>query len=216
MNGILGFSSLLEDDNITKKERKEFLHLIKISSEQLLRIITDIVDISKIEAGLIVISKTEININILLKNIYSLYEKDINLQDKKHDVTLKYNLSLKDTESNIFTDDVRLRQILINLINNSIKFTSKGKIIYGYKQKTINNKQFIEFYVHDTGIGIKKEKLKVIFEQFIQADNSHTREYGGTGLGLSISKGLVKLLGGTINVESKYKEYTNFTFSIPI
>jgi signal transduction histidine kinase len=127
-------------------------------------------------------------------------------------IILTSKKNLKDSESTIYSDEGRIRQVLINLIDNAIKFTDKGYVEFGYE---VSQQGIISFYVKDTGIGIAKKKQKIIFNRFVQAHESHLNKYGGTGLGLSIAKGIVELLGGEISLESEKNRGTTFYFTIP-
>ncbi len=211
MNGIIGFTKLLSNNDLSISKRDNFIKIIGESSKQLLNIINDIIDISKIETGQFDINVQEICINDLLLELFAFHEavaskKDINLYLKK---------PLNDQESTILTDSVKLRQILDNLISNALKFTHKGFISIGYKLIKKKNTIFLQFYIEDTGIGIKKEMHDRVFDQFRQADNSHSKEYGGTGIGLSIAKAYVQKLGGDIYINSQTDKGTTFYFTVP-
>ncbi|MCK5822658.1 MAG: response regulator, partial [Bacteroidales bacterium] len=206
MNGILGFAELLKDPEIKSKERKLFLEVIEKSGIQLLSIINDIIDISKIETGQIEIRHNKICINDLLHELCAFFKPIV-----KDGVKSNCFTELPDDQSNIYTDKTKVTQILTNLINNAIKFTEKGHINIGYTLKS----NYIEFYVEDTGIGIKPEAQELIFERFRQAETDNSTLYSGTGLGLSISKAYVEFLGGKIWLESKVNKGSTFYFVIP-
>jgi PAS domain S-box-containing protein len=212
MNGIVGFTQMIREGNIDTQIRKEYENIIYLSTRQLLHIIDDIVDISKIEANQLTINKTSFNINELISELQLFFERELSASDKGPDIRLSSYKESGDQECNIFTDQDRLRQIMNNLIGNAIKFTKRGEIKFGY---TLSDNNF-QFFVEDTGIGIDEELYSIIFEYFRQADEGHTRQYGGTGLGLPIAKGLVEILGGEIWVESKKGIGTTFYFSLPI
>ncbi len=206
MNSIIGFSDLLADPDLTDDQREEYIQLISTSGNDLVHLIDDIIDLSKIETNQIKINKTETRINRVLNDIYSYYK---NILLKNHsDVELKLNI---DNTSNftINTDDFRLKQILSKLVDNAIKFTEKGIIEFGctIKEKNIN------FFVKDTGIGIPKDKQNMVFKKFWK-DESHIKLRRGTGLGLSIAKKFVELLNGKIWFKSD-KTGTIFYFNIP-
>ncbi len=207
MNGIIGFSDLLLKPNLSKEKKSFFVKTIISCSQQLLNIVNDILDISKIEAGEIRISKDQLMLNDLFMEIYATYKL------KTPEKTIEFHISkgLKDSESQIITDKTRLSQILTNLLDNAFKFTHQGIIKAGYE---LGN-DILKFFVKDTGIGIKPEAQSQIFERFRQVELEMTRQYGGTGLGLSISKKLVELLGGKIWLESKEGKGTTFFFTIP-
>ncbi len=211
MNGILGFSNLLRDDELSEEEREKYLNIIESSGNQLLTLINDIIDISMIEAGQVKIKESNVNINQLINNVYSLSKAEMKLREKEQ-LELRSFMACDDNTSNIIIDRVRLKQILINLINNAIKFTEKGYINFGYEKPV--NKQ-LKFFVEDTGPGLPQNKKNQIFERFRQADELSTTNFGGTGLGLAISKGLVELLGGKIWVESQHGKGATFYFNLP-
>jgi len=209
MNGILGMTQLIANKDITTEQQKEYLDLIHKNSETLLNLIGDIIDVSKIEAGQMNIILKSFRLNTLFDQIYGLLSSGSAFKSKK-DIELLMKKNMPDNLS-IYTDPDRLRQILINLIGNALKFTHNGHVEFGYLIK----EKMIEFYVKDTGIGISTQHQKVIFERFTQADNSLTRKFGGSGLGLTISKGLIELLGGRIWVNSEPGFGSTFCFTIP-
>ncbi|MBI5218921.1 MAG: response regulator [Bacteroidia bacterium] len=210
MNAILGFTELLKDEGLSAYKRNEFIDIISKRGKDLLNIINDIIDISKIEAGQIKINNIECSLNAIVLELYSIFESDITFKEKK-DVSLRARTSLSHKESFVFMDDFRLKQIFTNLIGNAVKFTEKGFIEFGY---TLEN-DMLCFYVEDTGIGISKEKQAIIFDRFRQADDSTTKHYGGTGLGLAISESLVKLMGGYMMLESETGAGSKFSFYLP-
>lgn len=210
MNAILGFSNFLGDKEIDNKDRSKYVSLIQSGTNQLLQIINDIIDISRIETGQLNISNSEFELNKFMVEIVSISEILLQSEEKKH-INLQ---SIKESPSeNIFikTDKNRLKQIFLNLISNAIKFTSEGQINIGY----ILVNERVQFFVKDTGIGVSKEKHGVIFNRFVQLEDHMTREYGGTGIGLSIVKGLVELLGGNIWLSSEQGKGCSFYFDIP-
>ncbi|NJO69018.1 MAG: hypothetical protein HC830_06775, partial [Bacteroidetes bacterium] len=196
MNGILGMTQLLANPDIQPEQRKEYVELINKNSDTLLNLIDDIIDVSKIEAGQMKIIKKGFRLNALFDQIDALFKSSMVFKNKEG-LKLIPLTTLPDN-LNIVSDPDRLRQVLINLVGNAIKFTEKGFIEFGYCLKSDE----LEFYVRDSGIGISREKQKVIFDRFTQADDSLTRKFGGSGLGLAISKGLIELLGGRIWVSS--------------
>ncbi len=210
MNSILGFSQLLKKKDLSREKMDNYIEIINLNGSQLLTIINDIIDISKIEANQIELIENKVNINNLLFNLFSIYTNDDRLNEKNIKLKLVQD---KNKDLNMIIDEVRLKQVLSNLINNSIKFTNEGEIRFGY---TMINDQQVRFFVKDTGIGISKNKLDIIFDRFSQADSSSTRQFGGTGLGLAISKKLIELMGGDIMVESKLGWGTEFYFILPI
>lgn len=209
MNGIIGFSALLADENLAEKERKEFTQIIIKSSNQLLSIINDILDISKIETKQMKVHKGNFRVNELLENLKDFYE----ISTKEKPIRLKLIKFWKHPNDNdeIYTDKQKLQQILSNLLNNAFKFTQKGCIEFGYTCL----KRTIKFYVKDTGIGIPKNMQNIVFDRFAQAKRNSEFNIGGTGLGLSISIGYVELLGGKMGLESEKGKGSTFFFEIP-
>ncbi|MBC8487210.1 MAG: PAS domain S-box protein [Bacteroidetes bacterium] len=212
MNAIIGFSEILSDHELTKKEREEFINYITQGSNTLMNLIEDIIDITKIEAGQIKVNFADCNVNNLMDELYATFMKMKNISGKQK---LEFRLNkpiIKDGFA-ITTDPSRIRQILSNLLTNAIKYTEKGYIEFGF---VLTNYNYINFYVKDTGIGIAKDKLDFIFERFGQVEDSEGTERKGTGLGLSISKKLTKLLGGTLTVESELGKGSTFDLNLPI
>ena len=207
LNSILGFSDLLLDPDYDAEQKNEFARMINAGGNNLLAIISDIIDISKIEAGQVSIEMTVFPLQKLVKDIQKEYS--YKAQEKK--LELRLDLSEMKEEIWIESDENRLRQILINFIGNAIKFTEKGFVEIGIKPIG----RFIEFRVRDTGIGIPKEYHDKIFERFRQVESADTRKYGGNGLGLSISKSLIELLGGSVRIESELGHGSAFYFLIP-
>ncbi len=203
LNAIVGFSNLLVDGDMSfqKEEIKEFLSLIHLNCEQLLALISDILDLSKIESNTMVFNITEQPLTPLLQNI--LRAQQINVPQE-----VELLLDLPATDTIITTDPLRLKQVINNLINNAIKFTSKGAVTLGYKQ---NNDQ-VSIFVKDTGSGIDEDKINRIFERFYKGDNF----VQGTGLGLAISHTIIEHLKGTITVTSKVGEGSCFTIQHPV
>jgi PAS domain S-box-containing protein len=209
MNAILGFSTLMRTRTLTEEKRKDYIDLINSNCRQLLRIITDIIDISKIEAGQISIFNKNFNLNKTLQELHLNFSSQIEAMQKP--IELVYKAGLSNEYSSVFTDKVRLEQILSNLLANAIKFTDRGKIEFGYY---IDRRSDIVFYVKDTGIGMTQDEQNVIFDRFRQVSSSYNKIYGGTGLGLTISKGLAEKLGGKIWVESEIEAGSTFYFNI--
>jgi PAS domain S-box-containing protein len=207
MNGILGFSQLLTNPDITDVDVKEYVKVVQGCGNQLLGIINDLIDISKIEANQISITDTEVNLNQLI------YEQYLLFKPKAAEKGLEFNYSnhLEDHSSNIITDQGRLKQIITNLLGNALKFTSKGHINIGYSIKDT----FIHFFVEDTGIGISSEYFQTIFERFSQVETRLSEQTGGTGLGLAISKAFITKMGGEVWVESNVGKGSTFNFTIP-
>lgn len=214
MNAINGFINLLGDPDITQDQKDEIIELAQSSSNDLLNIINDIIDISKIEADELVVNKSLNYVNRLLQGIYKTYLNDINYIQKEH-VKLKLELEANSDKIAVFTDSLRFKQVLNNLVSNAIKFTDKGEVVIGYKQINQGGRKLLRFYIKDTGIGIPDERLDLIFNRFNQLVDDRKKSYKGTGLGLSISKKLVDLLGGQLEVDSEEGVGSEFYFSLP-
>ena len=208
MNGILGFTELLKEPNLSGEDQHEYIQIIEKSGVRLLNIINNIIDISKIESGLMGVNITAININELLEYLFTFFKPEVG----DRGMTLLYKTNLSSKEFIIKTDRDKVSAILINLIKNAIKYSDKGTIEFGYLKK----KESLEFFVKDHGIGIHKDRQGAIFERFIQADIGDKRAFQGAGLGLSISKAYVEMLSGKIWVISDERKGSAFYFTIPI
>jgi signal transduction histidine kinase len=217
MNGILGFSALLSEPGIDSEDRLNYISIIEKSSVRLLNIINEIVDISKLESGQMEVNLRPTCINDQLRFVHSLLKPDADEKDLK----LSYTYNLQDNDATVITDVEKLYAILSNLVKNAIKYTDRGLIDFGYKlkpgpdAKTKSDQAILVFFVRDTGIGIPIDRQEAIFERFIQADITDSQARQGVGLGLSIAKSYVKMLGGTIWVESKQSQGSTFYFTIP-
>jgi signal transduction histidine kinase/CheY-like chemotaxis protein len=208
MNSILGFSEILANEEHTPEARHEFAETILTAGNQLMKIINDILDVSKIEANQLSVSKLPVNLTDLIVSVLKIFENHRLLINKPY---LKIVKQLDYNERNfvIYTDADRLRQVLQNLIENALKFTEKGTISVGFKMISSNE---AEIFVSDTGVGIKPDQQSIIFEQFGQSDSNSFHE--GTGLGLSISKSIVSLLGGELKLESELGKGSRFFFRL--
>ena len=207
MNGILGFTQLLKDPHLSGEEQAEYIDLIQQSGDRMLSLINNLINISRIEAGETVVHMAETPVNELLRDLNAFFKPEMN----KKGLLLNCLTPLPDGESIIETDRGKLTQVLTNLIQNALKFSSSGEIDFGYNLIKGN----LEFYVIDTGIGIPPEMKTKIFDRFHQVDNPLTRTQEGSGLGLNISKAYVEMLGGTIRVESQEHWGSEFYFTLP-
>ncbi len=207
MNGIVGFSKLLTSEKLDKAKKIKYSQIIRDSCDQLLSLVNDILDISKIETGQLQLFTSETNLNEFLSKIH-LFHQPI---ARDTGLSMKMIRGLPDDKSMVVIDEQKMKQILDNLIGNALKFTSKGFIHFGYRI----DEDRIQFFVQDTGIGIEKKYQEQIFQRFGQADNIMKGITRGTGLGLSISKGLAELMGGKIWVESQPGQGATFYFTIP-
>lgn len=211
LNSIIGFSELLSEGSSAAEENNMYIDIIKESSKQLTGLISDIIDISKIDVNQLDIEKKAFYLNRKMEHIYEIFKNEIKIRKKP--IKISFKISMDNENDFIVSDEIRLTQIMNNLLGNAVKFTEKGFIEFGYT--ITENGKFIEFYVTDSGIGIQKNKQKKIFGRFRQADSSIARKYGGTGLGLSISKELSRLLGGKIWLRSEPGKGSTFYFKIP-
>jgi len=208
MNGILGFSQLLIDPDLSFEEKENFIEAIDTSTHQLLHIITDILDVSKIEAGEESMQPVVFNLNDLLDEIKIFFQPLANQRNLNLSLIKNFHINLV----NIMSDPVKLRQILNNIIGNAIKFTEKGAV----EINVSTSGQKLIFNIKDTGIGIDPILQNVIFDRFRQVELTKSRKYGGTGLGLSLAKSYTEMLGGTIRVDSIPGNGSTFTFEIPL
>lgn len=207
MNAIIGFSDFVLQPGLSKEKLEEFVRIISASSQRLLSVISDIIDISKIESDQIKIHSEMVDINGLMNDLFCTYKKLIGSKN----IALNYVCDKPEDHIWINTDGFRVKQILYNLLNNAVKFTSEGKVEYGY---TVGENT-LSFYVKDTGIGIAAENQSHIFEHFRKVDSLDKVIYEGNGLGLSISKALAEKLGGYVAVESTLGEGSTFSLTIP-
>lgn len=211
MSSVIGFADLLKNEQLDYKTRLQFLDIIDNNSKQLLNLVDDIIDVSKIEMDELKMIYNTCNVAKLIKNIALTFDQ-VKVQKEKQHLNIKAVIPDNLFDLSIYTDPRRLEQVLSNLLNNAIKFSEKGTITFGYE--LIEN--YIKFYVKDEGIGIAKNKQSEIFERFKQVNYENNAKYGGTGLGLSICKAIVTLLGGEITITSKLHRGSCFEFTIPV
>lgn len=207
MNGILGFANILNEQDLSPEKRKHYTSIIQNSGNQLLRIIDDILEISKLETKQVKVVEKEICLNDLLLEHFSVFD----IKAKENKIPLYFKKGLSDRKSTILTDSSKLKKVLSNLLENAVKYTQEGFIEFGYQQID----EFLELYVKDTGIGVKESMYEKIFDRFSQEEKDLSRNVGGLGLGLSIAKENAELLGGTIRVESKKGQGSTFFVKIP-
>jgi signal transduction histidine kinase len=212
LNGIIGFSSMLDLNRPDRKKREKYLHLIHSSTNHLLAIINDIIDVTQIEAGQLKIVYNEVNIDRLLEELRITFISESERKGKSR-LKIKTQYTERQSEFTMLCDEVRLKQIFTNLLNNALKFTETGEIIFGYYPQTNGH---ITFFVRDSGQGIQSNELQHIFDRFKQTCEGGKAKYEGTGLGLSISKGIVELMNGSIKVESKPGAGSEFSFRLPV
>jgi PAS domain S-box-containing protein len=207
MNGILGFTELLKEPDLTGEEQQDYIQTIRNSGVRMLNTIDSIVDISKIESGMMNVDRIETDINEQTEYIYKFFKQEVENKGLK----FYFRNSLSSKEAIIKTDAKKIYSILTNLVKNAIKFTNEGSIEFGYEKKG----DYLEFFVRDTGTGIPDSHKEIIFERFRQGSESLDRNYEGSGLGLSISKSYVEMLGGRIWVQSEAGKGSVFYFTIP-
>jgi signal transduction histidine kinase/CheY-like chemotaxis protein len=214
LNSIIGFSDIINPD-IPFDKVVEYAKIINTSGNHLLKIVDDLFDVAMIESGEIKIIKDNFKIAALMNEVDQMINSE-NSHLFKPDVEIRLEIPKDYQALEIYSDASKLKQILINLLKNALKFTESGHIEYGFSIKSKSENPHVEFYVKDTGIGISKNKQNLIFEIFRQVEDSDTRTYEGTGIGLSICRKLVNLLGGEINVDSEINRGSNFYFTIPL
>ncbi|HKJ42130.1 MAG TPA: PAS domain-containing sensor histidine kinase [Sunxiuqinia sp.] len=211
MNAIIGFADILrQEKDLDDETREEYFSIIEKKGNELLQIISDLIDVSKIETQSVVLHHEKIMANDFLNDVYKTFLNELQISSKPH---LGTQIILPENSESITfeADHYRLRQVFTNLLDNAFKFTRKGQITVGYRV----NDNAVKFFVSDTGIGISPKDQLIIFDRFRQADNSYTRQFRGTGLGLNICKSLIKMMGGTMWVESAISEGTTFYFTLP-
>ncbi|MCK4893960.1 MAG: HAMP domain-containing histidine kinase, partial [Calditrichia bacterium] len=214
MNAILGFSSLLNDQQLPHNKREEYVNHINQSSAKLLNVVEAMIDVSMIQTGQLKIRQEECFVNQFLTDIYHYFNVDRHRNDRHH-IALLLNLGSKADDIMIHSDQFRLNQVITSLLSNAFKYTEKGVIEFGYQMDEGEDK--ITFFVTDSGKGVLQEKSKQIFESFEKGDEY---EYGkgvdsGVGLGLTLSKGIIELMGGEIWVEDNVFKGSTFKFFIP-
>lgn len=209
LNGIIGMSHLLQKTKLNEDQNQK-VSIIEFSAETLVNLVNDILDFSKIEAGKLELDQDHFQLDHILSNISGLFQEKV--KEKGIDFSYKVDQNIPEY---LFSDQIRIRQVLINLINNAIKFTEKGSVQIKLKLVDFSGPKFkIKFEIIDTGIGISEENQKKLFSAFTQSDASFTRKFGGTGLGLAISKKLSELMGGEIGVDSTEGKGSTFWFTI--
>ena len=208
LNAIVGFSNLLADGTIKEEEKELYVSIINTSNETLLQLIDDILDVSMIEANQVKINKEHFSVNELMQNLEKTYTPIIQKKRGKA-VTLKLDIP-KDTFL-ITSDPIRINQVMINLLNNAVKFTEKGSITFGFSPQGDQ----LRFFVKDTGIGIQKNHIDYLFDRFYKIEDNNKKLYRGTGIGLYLCKKITEMLGGSIHVTSEFGKGSEFFFFLP-
>jgi len=211
LNAIVGFANLLKEDMIDDIEKEEYINIINKSSDNLMMLINDIIDLARIESGQLNLLRSAVDLHEMLESIYTTFKQRAKAE-KGNNVSIVLSIPEHAGTVRILADENRLIQIFNNLMGNALKFTNHGHVAFGY---TLSG-GFIRFYVRDTGIGIVHEKHSIIFDQFRQADETVSKMYGGTGLGLTICKRLVEAMGGSIGLLSEPGDGAEFFFNIPL
>ena len=211
MNAINGFTDLLINTKLKKEEKLEYLKIIEKSGKNLVSIIDDLIEMSKIESNQVTPNLTNINLESCINELYETIKITI---PKSKEIDFRIIENQQTVPHNIISDETKLKQVLVNLVNNAIKFTDKGYVAFGYEVD--EKKAKIIFKIQDTGLGIDKNNHKYIFDRFKRIDSDLSIKAGGLGLGLAISKAYVEMMGGTITLESKVEEGSVFSFSIPL
>nr|HRJ73431.1 ATP-binding protein [Terrimicrobiaceae bacterium] len=210
MNGLLGFASLLEKTDLSD-EQKEYLATLRLSGEALLRILEDILDYSRLEYETLQIKSVPVDIREVVTQVSQLFV--MALGDRNLELVTKLDPELP---GQVLADDVRLRQILVNLVGNAIKFTEEGFILIKTVRESLEGREYVVFHVVDSGPGVSPDMIDRLFKPFSQVDSTITRRFGGTGLGLSICKRLVETMGGEIGVNTAPGKGSDFYFSLPL
>ena len=210
LNAIIGFSTILKTKEVDAETQKQYLSTLMNSGNNLVEIIDNIVDLSKIQSSNLTINKRKVNLNTILDELLIDFQ-DIKRQKNIDNIEINLQKEIINKDLFILSDEKRIKQVFNNLLDNALKFTKTGVVEFGYTIKA--NK--LNCYVKDTGIGIQEKDLSFIFDRFRQVDESSTRNYGGTGIGLALCKNLVDLLGGEISVESEVDKGTSFYFTLP-
>ena len=212
INAIVGFADLLKDPQLSKESKKIYVNHISTSGKYMLELTNNISDITKIETGQLYVCRSECRVNQLLDKIHSQFLKILQERGKK-EVGLTLKTGIRDENFTILTDQDRLKQVLVNLLENAISLTDDGYIEIGYKQK---DDLFLEFYVKDTGAGLSMERLEMIMDHFQKVIDKRMRPFDTIALRINISKHLVRLLGGKLTGESELWEGSTFTFTLPL
>ena len=206
MNAIIGFSKLLKTTNLDEQKKDEYVDIIINKGHLLLNLINDVLDIAKIEANELSIKQEACNLNEILNDVYESFTQSIS-------TNIDFTITESQENTIIKSDSSRIKQIMLNLVSNAIKFTNDGEIKLGFT--IIEDTNTVQFFVSDTGIGIPKDKTDMVFDRFRQINETNAKDIGGAGLGLAISKNLANILGGELNIKSEYGKGSTFYLNLP-
>jgi len=208
MNAIIGASDILRDESLTNDERNEFASILNISSRSLLDLLNRIIDLSQLDSGIMQVNESEIDLEAIIIRLFSIYDEKIKALDK--DITIDYQINC--LNPNVIIDGEKLEKSISYLLDNAINFTQSGKIQLSC---SLQDDQNIEIFVKDTGAGISVSQQQAIFERFNQVDNSYTRKQSGAGIGLSLCSRYMKLMNGSLKLDSELGKGSTFHLSIP-
>jgi len=214
VNAIVGFSELIINIDLTDEEKREYITIIHKSGTNLISIIDDLIEVSRINSNQIIPNYSNLNIDNCLDELYKAINIDIP-KTKPIDFFITKNSNYP-LVNEVKVDAIKLRQVITNLVNNAIKYTNEGYVTFGYEIEEKEDFDFLKFIIKDTGIGIDKKYYKTIFERFNRIENDRAIEVGGLGLGLAISKAYIEIMGGTITIERNIPNGTIFTIYIPL
>lgn len=213
LNAIIGFSDIINSEENDEQENKEYAQIINKSGTHLLSLVESLFDITLIDSGQVKLSMSEYSLFDILADVNKIMLKEREILGKD-DVDLKFHTGNIKTDIRIYTDGSKIKQVLINLLKNAIKFTESGSIEFWCEEIEVQNKSLLKFYVQDTGIGIPKEKIDLVFDVFRQVDDTHSRKHGGVGIGLTVVRKLVNMLDGEVGVDSDEDKGSLFYFTI--
>jgi len=208
MNAIIGASDILRDESLTNDERNEFASILNISSRSLLDLLNRIIDLSQLDSGIMQVNESEIDLEAIIIRLYTIYEEKIKVLGK--DITIDYQINC--LNPNILIDGEKLEKSISYLLDNAINFTQSGEIQLSC---SLQDDQKIKIFVKDTGVGISSEQQQSIFERFNQVDNSYTRKQSGAGIGLSLCSRYMKLMKGSLKLESELGKGSTFHLTVP-
>lgn len=212
MNSIIGFSNILAKNDLTTDQKELYLEYINSSSEDLLQLVENMIDLAMLESGQIELNQAACSMNALFNELYAYFNREKHVLEK-HSVALLMSKSVEENDLVIETDPLRLKQVLSNLISNGLKFTDKGVVEFGYK---INEQKQLYFFVKDSGKGVSEDLQNVIFNSFQKDNNTSENQKSGVGIGLTIARQVVKLMGGDIGFKPNPKRGSLFYFTLPI